>query len=109
MGERELRQQEEEVAENKKRELRAMTMADLKKQLAKQKLDTTGKKEELVEALFLVKAQEDAAVARKAELKSLGADKLKALLELNAIDAGKGTKADGMVDLFLAKEAEIRE
>jgi hypothetical protein len=107
--EKELRKQEEEVAENKKRELRAMTMDDLKKQLSKNKLDTTGKKEELVEALFLVKAQEDAVVARKAELKSLGADKLKGLLELNEIDVGKGLRADGMVELFLAKEEKIRE
>merc|ERR1712070_80854 len=107
--EKELRKQEEELAETKKRELRAMTMDELKKQLAKHKLDTSGKKEELAEALFLVKAQEDALVARKAELKVLGADKLKALLELNEIDVGKGTKADGMVELFFAKEEKIRE
>jgi len=107
--EKELKKQQDEIAENKKRELRAMTMDELKKQLTKHKLDASGKKEELVEALFLVKAQEDALVARKAELKSLGADKLKALMELNEIDVGKGTKADGMVELFLAKEAKIRE
>jgi len=107
--EKELKKQQDELAENKKRELRAMTMDELKKQLTKHKLDASGKKEELVEALFLVKAQEDALVARKAELKSLGADKLKALMELNEIDVGKGTKADGMVELFLAKEAKIRE
>jgi len=59
--------------------------------------------------LFLVKTQEDASVARKTDLKSLGADKLKSLLELNEIDVGKGTRADGLVELFLAKEEKIRE
>jgi len=107
--EKELRRQEEEKAENKKRELRAMTNDELKKQLTKHKLDTTGKKEELVEALFLVTAREDSVTARKTELKSLGTDKLKVLLELNEIDVGKGVKADGMVDQFLAKEQKIRE
>lgn len=107
--EKELRKQEEDLAESKKRELRAMTMDELKKQLTKHKLDASGKKEELVEALFLVRAQEDGVLARKAELKSLGAEKLKALLELNEIDFAKGTKADGMVELYLAHEEKIRE
>jgi len=107
--ERELRRQEEEKAENTKRELRALTNDELKKQLNKHKLDASGKKEELVEALFLVKAQEDAVAARKTDLKSMGIDKLKALLELNEIDLGKGTKADSMVELFLAKEQTIKE
>lgn len=107
--EKELRRQEEELAESKKRELRAMTMEELKKQLTKHKLDATGKKEELVEALYLVRAQEDGVVARKAELKALGTDKLKALLELNEIDAGKGNKAAEMVELFLAREKDVRE
>lgn len=106
--EKELRRQEEEAAENKKKELRTMTMDDLKKQLTKQKLDTSGKKEELVEALFLVKAQEDGVVARKAELKALGTDKLKTLLELNDIDAGK-VKAAEMVELFLTREKDVHE
>jgi len=107
--ERELRRQEEELTESKKRELRALTIDELKKQLSKHKLDTSGKKEELVEALYLVKAQEDGVVARKTELKALGTDKLKALLELNAIDVGKGTKANDMVESFLARERDVRE
>jgi len=107
--EKELRKQEEEEAENKKRELRAMTMDELKKQLTKHKLDASGKKEQLVEALFIVKAQEDALVKEKDELKSLGVDKLKALLELNEIEVSKGVKADGMAELFLAKQGKIRE
>merc|ERR1719183_161222 len=67
------------------------------------------KKEELVEALYLVKSQEDGLVARKTELKALGTDKLKALLELNEIDVGKGTKANEMVESFLAREKDVRE
>jgi len=106
---KELRRQEEELAENKKRELRALTMDELKKQLTKHKLDSCGKKEELVEALFLVRSQEDSVLARKAEFKSLGAEKLKALLELNEIDVAKGTKADSMVELFLSQEEKVRE
>lgn len=42
--ERELKKQEEELAESKKRELRAMTIDELKKQLTKHKLDASGKK-----------------------------------------------------------------
>jgi len=107
--ERELRKKEEEVAENQKKELRAMTIDELKKQLIKQKLDASGKKEELVEALYLVKAQEDASGARIAELKALGNEKLKILLELNEIEVGKGTKVNEMVELFLAREEKVRE
>jgi len=107
--EKELRRQEEELAESKKRELRALTMDELKKQLTKHKLDATGKKEELVEAVYLVGCQEDGVVARKAELKALGNDKLKSLLELNKIEPGKGNKATELVELFLAREKEVRE
>merc|ERR1711957_928331 len=95
--EKELRRQQDELAESKKRELRVLTMDELKKQLTKHKLDASGKKEELVEAVYLVGCQEDGVVARKAELKALGNDKLKALMELNGIDSGKGTKASDMV------------
>jgi len=107
--EKELRRQQDELAESKKRELRVLTMDELKKQLTKHKLDASGKKEELVEALYLVKAQEDTAAARKVDLKALGTDKLKALMELNGIDSGKGTKATEMVELFLAREEKVRE
>jgi len=56
-----------------------------------------------------LKAQEDTAAARKVDLKALGTDKLKALMELNGIDSGKGTKATEMVELFLAREEKVRE
>merc|ERR1719478_1867205 len=64
--EKELRDQQEDALEKKRKELKALSIEDLKKRLAKKKIEANGKKEDMVEALFLAVVQEDAANARKA-------------------------------------------
>merc|ERR1711959_190657 len=72
--EQELKQQQEDAAAQKRKELKCMSLDDLKKRLAKKALQADGnKKEDMVEALFIAGMQEDAANARKAALKSKSA------------------------------------
>merc|ERR1712100_381673 len=67
--EKELRDQQEEALNKKRKELKSLSIEDLKKRLAKKKLEANGKKEDMIEALFIAMVQEDSANARKAELK----------------------------------------
>merc|ERR1711998_180400 len=68
--ERELRSQQEEAMAKRRKELKALSIEDLKKKLTKKGLEANGKKEDMVDALFVAFVQEDAIAARQGELKS---------------------------------------
>merc|ERR1712036_8328 len=68
--------------------------------------EASGKKEDMVEALFIVAVQEDAANARQAELKSKSQQELKELLSRQGLETG--TK-EQMMKTLLAHEAKCRE
>lgn len=106
--EKELKRQEEEVAENRRKDLRAMSVDELKKQLTSKGLDAAGKKDELMDAVFNLRSREEAALAKKADLKAYGIVKLMAILQLNQIDAGK-SKINEVVDLLLEHEEKVHE
>eukprot|EP00930_Biecheleria_cincta_P086141 TRINITY_DN754_c1_g1_i6.p1 TRINITY_DN754_c1_g1~~TRINITY_DN754_c1_g1_i6.p1 ORF type:complete len:517 (-),score=197.72 TRINITY_DN754_c1_g1_i6:174-1667(-) len=103
----ELKKQQEEVAANKRKELKSMSVEELKKALSKHKLEPVGKKEDIVEALFQVGIQEERLAARKAELRAMGKEELKKLLCSKAIEATGGLEA--MVQAILSHEAKARE
>lgn len=86
--------------------MKSMSIDDLKKRLAKKKIEASGKKEDMVEALFIAAVQEDAANARQAELKSKSQQELKELLLRERLETG--TK-DQMIKTLLAHEAKCRE
>merc|ERR1719393_1169500 len=65
--EQELRSQQEEKLAERRKEFKGLSIEDLKKRLTKKGLEATGKKEDLVEILFLAAVQEDAVSARQAE------------------------------------------
>merc|ERR1712072_1645442 len=104
--ERELRSQQEDALAQKRKELKSMSIEDLKKRLAKKKIEASGKKEDMVEALFVASVQEDAANARQVELKSKSQQELKELLSRQGLETG--TK-DQMIKTLLAHEAKCRE
>merc|ERR1712072_1148851 len=104
--ERELRSQQEDALAQKRKELKSMSIEDLKKRLAKKKLEASGKKEDMVEALFIASVQEDAANARQAELKSKSQQELKELLSRQGLETGA---KEHMIKTLLAHEAKCRE
>lgn len=104
--EKEIRSQQEEALAQKRKEIKSLSIEDLKKRLAKKKLEASGKKEDMVEALFLAAVQEDAANTRKAELKAKSQQELKDLLARNGLDTGS---KDQMISTLLAHEAKCRE
>merc|ERR1719311_1646627 len=57
--ERELQSQQEEKAAQKRKEIKTLSVEDLKKRLAKKGLDAGGKKEDMVDALLLASVQEE--------------------------------------------------
>merc|ERR1712151_412431 len=63
--------------------------------------------ESMVEALFAIMLQEDAADARKSELKSMAPQELKVLIASKGIEAG-GSK-DTMIAAVLAHESKQQE
>jgi len=69
-------------------------------------LESNGKKEELVEALFLVAVQEDAAKVRESELKSKPLQELKEVLSRHGLETGS---KDQMIKTLLAHEVKCRE
>merc|ERR1711988_1268420 len=70
------------------------------------KLEASGKKEDMVETLFISAVQEDAANARKADLKSKSQQELKELLSRNGLETGS---KEQMIATLLAHEAKCRE
>lgn len=83
-----------------------MSIEDLKKRLKKKGLDSDGKKEDLIEALFHVAMQEDAATARQSELKSKSLQELKELLSRYGLQTGS---KEQMIKTLLAHEETCRE
>merc|ERR1712086_593151 len=104
--ENELKSQQMDKLAEKRKELKSMSTEDLKKRLTKKGLESNGKKEELVEALFLAAVQEDAAKARESELKSKPLQELKELLSRHGLETGS---KDQMLKTLLAHEATCRE
>jgi len=104
--EQELKSQQEDAAAQKIKELKAMSLDDLKKRLTKKGLEASGKKEEMIRALFLVGVQEDAAAKRKADLNSKSLQDLKELLSRNGLATGS---KDQMIKTMLAHEEKCRE
>merc|ERR1711959_484324 len=105
--EQELKCQQEDAAAQKRKELKSMSLDDLKKRLAKKNLQADGnKKEDMVEALFIAGLQEDAANTRKTELKSKSAQELKELLSLNGLESGG---KEQMIKALLEHEAKCHE
>jgi len=94
--------QEDDVG-NKKTKLKAMGVDELRKALTKKRLDANGKKEDMVEALFAAIVQEQAVVARKAELKKIPLHDLKGLLSSEGLEVGGKEK---MIEAILAHEAK---
>jgi len=65
------------------------------------------KKEELIEALFSIGMQEDAAAEKKAKLKALSLEDLRSLASKQSV--ATSNKQDAMVDDLLAHEAKMHE
>merc|ERR1712139_647221 len=104
--ERELQNQQEEALTQKRKELKSMSIEDLKKRLAKKKIEANGKKEDMVEALFIASVQEDRANARNTELKAKSQQELKELLLRQGLETGS---KEQMIKTLLAHEAACRE
>jgi len=104
--EKELRSQQEDALAQKRKELKSLSIDDLKKRLAKKKLEAAGKKEDMIEVLFIAMVQEDAANARKADLKSKSQQELKEILSRNGLETGS---KEQMITTLLAHEAKCRE
>lgn len=104
--ENDARAQQEEALLRKRKEIKALSVEDLKKKLAKKGLEATGKREDMVEALFIAGVQEDAGATRKVELQSKSTQDLKDLLSRNGLEGGS---KDQMVKTMLAHEAKSRE
>jgi len=102
----ELKTRQEEGINLKMKELKAMSIDDLKKRLKKKGIESSGKKEEMIRALVLTAAQEDAVTKRKSELSSKTLPELKELLSRFRLELG--TK-DQMVKTMLAHEAKLCE
>jgi len=103
--EMELKAQQEEAAGQKMKELKSLSIEDLKKRLAKKGLEANGKKEDMLRALFLVGVQEDAVAKRKSELSSKPLPELKELLSRQGLETG--TK-EQMIKTVFAHEEKCR-
>merc|ERR1719440_1346027 len=104
--EQERRSQQEEALVKRRKELKALSLDDLKKRLSKKGLEASGKKDDMVEALFLAIVQDDKATARKTELKSKSQQELKEILSRYGLESG-GKEA--MIKALLAHEAKLRK
>jgi len=104
--EMELQTQQEEAAALKMKDLKSLSIDDLKKRLTKKGLEASGKKEEMLRALFLVGLQEDAAAKRKAELSSKTLPELKEVLSRFGLETGS---KEQMVKTMLSHEAKLAE
>jgi hypothetical protein len=102
----ELKRQQEEAAAAKLKDLKAMSVEDLKKALTKKGADAIGKKDDMVEALYQLNEREEAASARKKKLSALPLDDLKKLMTSQGLPAGK---KDDMISEWFAHEARLLE
>jgi hypothetical protein len=99
------KQQEDELVA-KKKDIKSMSVDELKKALTKKGLDVPGKKEEMVEVLFATRLREDVVASRKAELKKMAVHDLKALVTSQGLEAASKEK---MIEAILAQEAKREE
>jgi len=99
--------QMEDAVANKKKELKSMGVDELKKALTAKGLDASGKKDDMVEALFASKLQDEALAARKSELKKMALPELKTLLSNQGLDTAAGK--DKMIQAILAHEKKREE
>jgi len=104
--EQEARNAQEEKLSQKRKEIKSMSIEDLKKRLTKKGLESSGKKEDLVEVLFLDAVQEDSINARQSELKSKSLQELKELLSRFGLETGA---KEQMIKTLLAHEAKCRQ
>lgn len=104
--EKDLKSQQEEALMQKRKELKSLSIEDLKKRLAKKGLEASGKKEDMIEALFVAVVQEHTANLRKEELKSKSQQDLKELLSRQGLETGS---KEQMIKTLLAHEATVRE
>ncbi|CAK0800440.1 unnamed protein product [Prorocentrum cordatum] len=102
----ELKRKAEEADSNRRKELQAKSVEDLKKLLAKKGQEATGKKHELVEALMTITSQEEALAARRAKLRALGLDELHKLLSERRVEAPK--RKDAMIGAILEHDEKAR-
>merc|ERR1712118_24414 len=85
--EKEVQAKKEQVALSKLKDLKNLSIDDLKKKLAKKGLEATGKKEEMIKALFTALIEEDALAERKSALKEKSQPELKTILARNKLEA----------------------
>lgn len=104
--EREVRNKQEEALAKKRKELKTMSVEELKKRIAKKGLESSDKRHDMIEALFIAGVQEDKAAARKVELQKKSQQELKEVLLLNGLEPGS---KEQMVKAMLAHEAKCRE
>jgi len=88
------------------KEFKSLSIEDLKKRLTKKGLEASGKKEEMLRALFLVGVQEEAAATRNSELASKALPELKEILSRLGLETGS---KEQMIKTMLAHEAKCRE
>merc|ERR1711966_305578 len=79
------RDQQEEALAKKRKELKALPVDELKKRLSKKGLESTGKRDDMVDAHFFAGVQENAIAERKTELHTKSQQDLKELLSLNGL------------------------
>merc|ERR1711879_383967 len=91
----------------KMKELRSMSVKDLEKQIAKKRLDVSGKKDDMVVVLYKQGVLEETIEARKQELKKMDVDELAKVLSSKGLKTGKQKNA--MVDKVLEQEAKERQ
>merc|ERR1712032_1013587 len=105
-----LQQQEEELAQKKLKEVKAMSIEELKKALAKKgKKDAVGKKDDLAQALFVFHMQEAEDAKRKAKLQAMGLEQLMRLAASRGLETNKKEKPAKLVESLLAEEARLRK
>jgi len=104
--ERELKAKQEGAVALKMKELKAVSVEELAKRIAKKGLKATGKRDDMIQALFIAGVQEDAVASQKSALQAKSTQELKDLLLLNGLETGS---KEHMVKTMLAREATVRE
>merc|ERR1711953_1376782 len=96
---------EEKIA-NKRKDLKALSIDDLKSALEEKGMEPCGKKDEMIDALSTAFRREQEVALRKADLKAMATEELKALVAKKALASGSGK--DAMVRSILEHEAKCR-
>jgi hypothetical protein len=104
--EQEVKAQKEAAAVARVRELKGLSIDDLKKRLSKKGLEASGKKEEMIQILFTALMDEESIAERKAALKAKSQVELKEIVSRSGLPAGG---KDEMIKSILAFEAKQKE